>query len=88
MLCPFIFIIHISFSFRAEILDFLFVIQELAVPLRNYLQNFPNKNFLHPYERSLIDLTLGDGIYEEVIKHLGFVVICAQFKCAYAFRRF
>ncbi|XP_044503496.1 nucleolar GTP-binding protein 1 [Mangifera indica] len=43
------------------------LMKELAVPLRNYLQNFPNKNFLHPYERSLIELTLGDGIYEEVL---------------------
>lgn len=40
--------------------------QELAVPLRTYKENFPNKKYLHPYERSLIELTLGDGNYEDV----------------------
>lgn len=40
--------------------------QEIAVPLRTYKENFPNKRYLHPYERSLIELTLGDGNYEEV----------------------
>ncbi|KAH7692825.1 P-loop containing nucleoside triphosphate hydrolase protein [Dioscorea alata] len=41
--------------------------KELAVPLRQYTENFPNKQYLHPYERSLIELTLGDGNYEEVL---------------------
>ena len=31
-----------------------------------YLESFPKKKYLHPYERSLIELTLGDGNYEEV----------------------
>ncbi|KAJ0111883.1 hypothetical protein Patl1_00032 [Pistacia atlantica] len=44
------------------------LMKELAVPLRSYLENFPKKKYLHPYERSLIELTLGDGIYEEVLK--------------------
>ncbi|GMN55447.1 hypothetical protein TIFTF001_024568 [Ficus carica] len=43
------------------------LMKELAVPLRTYLENFPKKNTLHPYERSLIELTLGDGNYEEVL---------------------
>ncbi|KZV57957.1 nucleolar GTP-binding protein 1 [Dorcoceras hygrometricum] len=43
------------------------LMKELAVPLRTYKENFPNKNTLHPYERSLIELTLGDGNYEEVL---------------------
>ncbi|XP_021756454.1 nucleolar GTP-binding protein 1-like [Chenopodium quinoa] len=43
------------------------LMKELAVPLRTYTENFPNKNHLHPYERSLIELTLGDGNYEEVL---------------------
>lgn len=30
------------------------------------MENFPNKTHLHPYERSLIELTLGDGYYEKV----------------------
>jgi hypothetical protein len=30
------------------------------------MENFPKKKYLHPYERSLIELTLGDGNYEEV----------------------
>ncbi|GMH17186.1 hypothetical protein Nepgr_019027 [Nepenthes gracilis] len=41
--------------------------KELAVPLRSYIENFPKKKHLHPYERSLIELTLGDGNYEEVL---------------------
>lgn len=43
------------------------LMKELAVPLRMYVENFPNKRHLHPYERSLIELTLGDGNYEEVL---------------------
>ncbi|XP_075476303.1 uncharacterized protein LOC142517759 [Primulina tabacum] len=43
------------------------LMKELAVPLRTYKENFPNKKILHPYERSLIELTLGDGNYEEVL---------------------
>ncbi|KAL5566122.1 hypothetical protein UlMin_029286 [Ulmus minor] len=43
------------------------LMKELAVPLRTYLENFPKKHTLHPYERSLIELTLGDGNYEEVL---------------------
>ncbi|KAL3833016.1 hypothetical protein ACJIZ3_007752 [Penstemon smallii] len=43
------------------------LMKELAVPLRTYKENFPNKKILHPYERSLIELTLGDGNYEEVM---------------------
>ncbi|GFZ02889.1 P-loop containing nucleoside triphosphate hydrolases superfamily protein [Actinidia rufa] len=43
------------------------LMKELAVPLRTYKENFPNKKNLHPYERSLIELTLGDGNYEEVL---------------------
>ncbi|WJX75980.1 hypothetical protein P8452_59454 [Trifolium repens] len=43
------------------------LMKELAVPLRTYVENFPNKTHLHPYERSLIELTLGDGYYEKVL---------------------
>lgn len=43
------------------------LMKELAVPLRGYMENFPNKKYLHPYERSLIELTLGDGNYEQVL---------------------
>ncbi|KAF3445324.1 hypothetical protein FNV43_RR10500 [Rhamnella rubrinervis] len=43
------------------------LMKELAVPLRTYLEEFPRKKYLHPYERSLIELTLGDGNYEEVL---------------------
>ncbi|KAB8653876.1 hypothetical protein FH972_026172 [Carpinus fangiana] len=42
-------------------------IEELAISLRMYLESFPKKKYLHPYERSLIELTLGDGNYEEVL---------------------
>ncbi|KAL9669430.1 hypothetical protein QQ045_006977 [Rhodiola kirilowii] len=44
------------------------LMKELGVPLRVYMENFPNKNTLHPYERSLIELTLGDGHYEQVLR--------------------
>ncbi|XP_058736805.1 nucleolar GTP-binding protein 1-like [Vicia villosa] len=43
------------------------LMKELAVPLRTYVEKFPNKKHLHPYERSLIELTLGDGYYEKVL---------------------
>ncbi|KAH9623430.1 hypothetical protein KSS87_003384 [Heliosperma pusillum] len=43
------------------------LMKELAVPLRIYTENFPDKRYLHPYERSLVELTLGDGFYEEVL---------------------
>lgn len=44
----------------------IFFFQELAVPLRTYVEIFPNKKFLHPYECSLIELTFGEGNYEKV----------------------
>ncbi|KAG0486661.1 hypothetical protein HPP92_008756 [Vanilla planifolia] len=44
--------------------------KELAVPLRMYIERFPKKQSLHPYERSLVDLTFGEGIYEEVLKRV------------------
>lgn len=43
------------------------LMKELTLPLKTYKENFPNKRHLHPYERSLIELTLGDGNYEEVL---------------------
>uniref|UniRef100_A0A1D1YG71 Nucleolar GTP-binding protein 1 n=1 Tax=Anthurium amnicola TaxID=1678845 RepID=A0A1D1YG71_9ARAE len=43
------------------------LMKELAVPLRGYLENFPKKQVLHPYERSLVELTLGEGNYEQVL---------------------
>ncbi|CAL9072409.1 unnamed protein product [Musa textilis] len=43
------------------------LMKELAVPLRKYMETFPNKQYLHPYERSLIELTFGDGTYEEIL---------------------
>ncbi|KAH7289275.1 hypothetical protein KP509_31G067600 [Ceratopteris richardii] len=41
--------------------------KELALPLRTYVEKFPKKQQLHPYEYSLIDLTFGTGKYEEVL---------------------
>ncbi|MQL74202.1 hypothetical protein Taro_006577, partial [Colocasia esculenta] len=43
------------------------LMKELTVPLRGYLENFPKRYVLHPYERSLVQLTLGEGNYEEVL---------------------
>ncbi|KAK1261494.1 hypothetical protein QJS04_geneDACA008738 [Acorus gramineus] len=44
------------------------LMKELVVPLRGYMENFPKRWTLHPYERSLIELTFGEGIYEEALK--------------------
>ncbi|XP_022733697.1 nucleolar GTP-binding protein 1 isoform X3 [Durio zibethinus] len=44
------------------------LMKELAVPLRGYIENFPKRMYLHPYEQSLIELTLGDGNYEKILK--------------------
>ncbi|KAL0676156.1 hypothetical protein Bca4012_004137 [Brassica carinata] len=41
--------------------------KELALPLKGYMEIFPRRRLLHPYERSLIELTLGDGKYEEAL---------------------
>ncbi|PKA66274.1 Nucleolar GTP-binding protein 1 [Apostasia shenzhenica] len=46
------------------------LMKELAVPLRVYIEKFPKRQYLHPYESSLIELTLGDGNYEEVLKRV------------------
>lgn len=46
------------------------LMKELSVPLRLYKENFPKRKLLHPYERSLVELTLGDGNYEEVLGHV------------------
>ncbi|KAI0491352.1 hypothetical protein KFK09_025612 [Dendrobium nobile] len=46
------------------------LMKELAVPLRMYVESFPKKRYLHPYEKSLIQLTFGDGSYEEVLKRV------------------
>eukprot|EP00249_Psilotum_nudum_P009611 c22040_g1_i4 orf=407-1621(+) len=50
----------------AKQLDFL--TKELAVPLRIYTQGFPERQELHAYESSLIELTFGTGSYEEVLE--------------------
>ena len=39
-------------------------LQELTVPLGHWLKRFPDAAKLHPFERSLLVLTLGDGTYE------------------------
>ncbi|XP_065864910.1 nucleolar GTP-binding protein 1 isoform X2 [Euphorbia lathyris] len=44
------------------------LMKELAIPLREYLEKFPKRKGLHPYEQSLIELTLGDGNYEQVLR--------------------
>ncbi|CAH9097891.1 unnamed protein product [Cuscuta epithymum] len=43
------------------------LLKELALPLKTYRETFPIKQCLHPYERSLIELTLGDGNYEAAL---------------------
>ncbi|CAN0900427.1 GTP-binding protein 4 [Linum grandiflorum] len=46
------------------------LMKELAAPLKAYIENFPKRKYLHPYERSLVELTLGDGVYEEVLRNV------------------
>lgn len=41
-------------------------LQELTIPLKVYVTKFPECQQLHPYEQSLLELTLGPGVYEEV----------------------
>jgi hypothetical protein len=45
-----------------------FSLQELTIPLKGYVKNFPESQQLHPYEQSLLELTLGPGTYEEVFE--------------------
>jgi nucleolar GTP-binding protein len=42
-------------------------LQELTVPLGHWLKRFPDAAKLHPFERSLLVLTLGDGVYETAL---------------------
>eukprot|EP00887_Chlorella_sp_A99_P004720 scaffold4.g4720.t1 len=49
----------------ARALDTL--MKELCVPLGAYLRGFPRPGRLHPFERALLELTVGDGKYAEVL---------------------
>jgi nucleolar GTP-binding protein len=40
--------------------------KELSLPLKGYIHSFPSSEQLHPYEQSLLELTLGPGTYQEV----------------------
>ncbi|CAI7772367.1 unnamed protein product, partial [Closterium sp. NIES-53] len=40
--------------------------QEISGPLGRYVRLFPRRAQLHPFESCLVELTLGDGVYEEV----------------------
>lgn len=44
--------------------------KELTIPLRGYVKNFPECQQLHPYEQSLLELTLGPGTYEETLQRV------------------
>ncbi|XP_062097017.1 uncharacterized protein LOC133802682 isoform X4 [Humulus lupulus] len=46
------------------------LMKELAAPLRTYMESFPKRHTIHPYERSLIELTLGDGNYHYIISRI------------------
>jgi len=43
------------------------LMKELSVPLRTYTENFPKRRDLHPYDRSLTELTFWEGYYEQVL---------------------
>lgn len=36
------------------------------MPLGLYVKNFPTPKKLHPFESSVLELTLGPGVYEQV----------------------
>eukprot|EP00271_Cylindrocystis_brebissonii_P019362 TRINITY_DN5859_c0_g1_i1.p1 TRINITY_DN5859_c0_g1~~TRINITY_DN5859_c0_g1_i1.p1 ORF type:complete len:498 (-),score=78.76 TRINITY_DN5859_c0_g1_i1:970-2463(-) len=44
--------------------------KELAAPLATYVKRFPAKERLHPFERELLELTLGVGKYEETLQRV------------------
>eukprot|EP00899_Mesostigma_viride_P003617 jgi/Mesvir1/13256/Mv12235-RA.1 len=44
--------------------------KEFTVPLTKYVTGFPELQRLHPFERALVELSLGQGVYEEVIRRV------------------
>ncbi|KAL3698212.1 hypothetical protein R1sor_012288 [Riccia sorocarpa] len=52
------------------------LMKELTNPLRTYLQKFSQKRHLHAHERALLELTLGDGTYEEVLGRVDLLQKC------------
>ncbi|CAI5497556.1 unnamed protein product, partial [Closterium sp. Naga37s-1] len=43
---------------------------EISGPLGRYVRLFPRRSHLHPFERCLVELTLGEGVYEEVLSRV------------------
>jgi hypothetical protein len=43
------------------------LMKELCVPLGTYIKGFPPPSRLHPFERALLELTVGPGTYERVL---------------------
>ena len=41
--------------------------KELCVPLGAYIKSFPAPSRLHPFERALLELTVGAGTCERVL---------------------
>ncbi|CAI5944343.1 unnamed protein product [Closterium sp. NIES-64] len=44
--------------------------KEISGPLGRYVRLFPRRSHLHPFERCLVELTLGEGVYEEVLSRV------------------
>ncbi|CAI5495434.1 unnamed protein product [Closterium sp. Naga37s-1] len=44
--------------------------KEISGPLGRYVRLFPRRPQLHPFESCLVELTLGDGVYEEVLSRV------------------
>ena len=44
--------------------------QELSVPLGAVIKAFPSFRQLHPFEKALLDLTIGTGVYEKRLEEL------------------
>ena len=55
-------------SLAAQHLDAL--TKEVAVPLRVYCRGFPDLGRIPPFERALVELTLGEGKYERAVERV------------------
>lgn len=43
------------------------LMKELSVPLTRYIGGFPRFSRLHPFEKALLQLTVGQANYESVL---------------------
>ncbi len=46
------------------------LMQALTVPLTRYLNDFPAPDVLHPFERALLELTVGEARYVTALERV------------------